>query len=197
MLFGAEFTPGIQGGTINLTFRRWKRRQVLAGNTYRTPAGRIVVDEIEIVTADNITDADALAAGFASRSEVYAALPDPIGRDLYRISFHLASGPDERAELAASAGLTEPDVAEIGRRLDRLDRSSTHGPWTRAVLKAIADRPATRAGDLADEFGRERISFKTDVRKLKNLGLTNSLGIGYELSPRGVAFRAAERSAST
>ena len=30
--------------------------------------------------------------------------------------------------------------------------------------------------------------FKRDVRKLKELGLTESLEIGYRLSPRGVAF---------
>jgi hypothetical protein len=36
--------------------------------------------------------------------------------------------------------------------------------------------------------GRELAPFKLDVRKLKNLGLTTSLDIGYELSPRGQAF---------
>jgi hypothetical protein len=36
--------------------------------------------------------------------------------------------------------------------------------------------------------GRERAPFKLDVRKLKNLGLTESLEIGYRLSPRGRAY---------
>jgi hypothetical protein len=36
--------------------------------------------------------------------------------------------------------------------------------------------------------GRERPAFKTDVRKLKRLGLTISLDVGYRLSPRGEAF---------
>ena len=30
--------------------------------------------------------------------------------------------------------------------------------------------------------------FKLNVRKLKQLGLTESLSTGYHLSPRGVAF---------
>jgi len=30
--------------------------------------------------------------------------------------------------------------------------------------------------------------FKRDVRRLKELGLTVSLSVGYELSPRGQAF---------
>ena len=53
--------------------------------------------------------------------------------------------------------------------------------------------PAIRAGDLADEVGRERLPFKADVRKLKNLGLTISLGVGYELSPRGQAYLDGDR----
>ena len=43
---------------------------------------------------------------------------------------------------------------------------------------------------LADEAGQERLSFKTRVRRLKALGLTESLEVGYRLSPRGAAFLA-------
>jgi hypothetical protein len=42
-----------------------------------------------------------------------------------------------------------------------------------------------RAPDLAASNGWETQAFKLDVRKLKNLGLTISLRVGYELSPRG------------
>ena len=35
---------------------------------------------------------------------------------------------------------------------------------------------------------REIAPFKADVRKLKELGLTESLRIGYRLSPRGRAY---------
>ena len=53
---------------------------------------------------------------------------------------------------------------------------------------AIIDRsPEVRAPDLAAELGRDTLSFKRDVRKLKELGLTESLDIGYRLSPRGEA----------
>ena len=57
------------------------------------------------------------------------------------------------------------------------------------MLDVIAARPATRAPDLAASFGRETAPFKIDVRKLKNLGLTLSLPVGYRLS------RAARRTA--
>jgi hypothetical protein len=42
-----------------------------------------------------------------------------------------------------------------------------------------------RAADLAASVGREKHPFKVDVRKLKELGLTESLERGYRLSPRG------------
>ncbi len=42
--------------------------------------------------------------------------------------------------------------------------------------------------ELAAEVGRPRPDFKLDVRKLKKLGLTHSLEVGYELSPRGEEF---------
>jgi hypothetical protein len=69
--------------------------------------------------------------------------------------------------------------------LDRLDQASRHGPWTRVVLTAIGERAGTPAVDLAAAFGRQKMPFKLDVRKLKELGLTESLRPGYRLSPRG------------
>ncbi len=90
--------------------------------------------------------------------------------------------------LAAGASLTAADVAAVDRRLERLDQASAFGPWTAATLAAIATRPGVRAADLAASFGRETQPFKLDVRKLKALGLTLSLEVGYRLSPRGEAY---------
>ena len=67
------------------------------------------------------------------------------------------------------------------------DRASPHGPWTTEVLELIRDNPGTLAADLAARRRRERLRFKADVRKLKALGLTESLRVGYRLSPRGQA----------
>jgi hypothetical protein len=55
------------------------------------------------------------------------------------------------------------------------------------VLELVASRPGVRAADLAASLGRETLPFKVDVRKLKELGLTESLEVGYRLSPRGRA----------
>ena len=58
------------------------------------------------------------------------------------------------------------------------------------MLASIRDRPGVPAAELAASFGREKLPFKLDVRKLKELGLTESLRPGYRLSPRGAAVLA-------
>jgi hypothetical protein len=188
MLFDQRFWDPVARGEVTVTFRRWKRRQAIAGNRYRTPKAIIEADAVDIVTVDDISDADARAGGYPDAATLIADLRGTPDLDVYRIRFHAVDEPDPRASLAADAALSADDRVEIDRRLDRLDRASSHGPWTRETLQLIESMPAIRAGDLADEVGRERLAFKTDVRKLKNLGLTISLGVGYELSPRGQAY---------
>jgi hypothetical protein len=113
------------------------------------------------------------------------ALGDRTGT-LYRVRFHVA-GPDPRLALRDQDTLGADDVAALQRRLARLD-DRADGAWTTRVLQLIAAHPGVRAGDLAAELGRERLAFKADVRRLKALGLTESLEVGYRLSPRGRAW---------
>lgn len=183
----------VEAGEITLTFRRWKRPQVVAGRLYRTVVGRLAVDAVETVPARSITREDAVRAGYASAAALLRELPGEVGLPIYRIAFHLHDGPDERDELAHAAELTPSDIEKITTRLDRLDRASSIGPWTRQSLELIAAHPERRAPDLAAMVGRERDPFKLDVRKLKNLGLTLSFPVGYRVSPRGEAYLAATR----
>jgi hypothetical protein len=133
-----------------------------------------------------VTDADARRAGFADRESLFRELDRYPDGDLYRVDFHHA-GEDPRLALRERADLSDDDLADVRARLDRYDRASRRGPWTRAALEAIAAHPALRAGDVAESIGRDQASFKVDVRKLKELGLTESLEVGYRLSPRGRA----------
>jgi hypothetical protein len=190
VLFAKWAWDGVADGSITVTFRRWKRRQAVAGHVYRTAAGRIVVTAVDVVDEAAVTDADARASGYPSAAALLGDLRGTPELPLYRIRFHAVSDPDPRDELAATATLTDDERADLDRRLDRLDRASRHGPWTRQVLELVAARPAVRAGDLAEALGRERLDFKVDVRKLKALGLTLSLPVGYRLSPRGEAYLA-------
>ena len=198
MLFEQRFWSRIADGTVTVTFRRWKRPQAVTGRRYRTPGGIVEVERVSEIDAARISHADARRSGYPTREALIADLRGDASLPITRIQFHLVDEPDPRAVLAASDALSDEALTEIDTRLDRLDRASRHGAWTRDVLDTIAARPATRAPDLAASFGRETAEFKLDVRKLKNLGLTLSLPVGYRLSPRGEAYlhaRATRRKA--
>ena len=166
MLFPARFLEALVAGRVDRAFRRWQAPRVRAGGRQRTAVGVIGFDAVEAIDRASISDEDAT-------------------RTIYRVRLRLV-GPDPRVALRESV----PDAGELGEvasRLERLDRASRHGPWTRSVLQAIRDGPGVPAAELAAGFGREKLPFKLDVRKLKELGLTESLRPGYRLSRRGHA----------
>ena len=185
MLFRPAALQAIADGVVTLAFRRWDRPRIRAGATQRTLVGVIAYETVEPIDRADIEDANAHAAGFADRDELLGFLDRRASGTIYRIRLRLA-GSDPRVALREALPDLE-QLAEIEGRLARLDRASRHGPWTQAVLQAIQDAPEVRAADLAPRFGRERLPFKFDVRKLKELGLTESLPRGYRLSPRGHA----------
>lgn len=191
MLFSEDAVPGLRDGTITATFRRWKRPQVKVGGTYRPRPGlALVVDAITPVPVDALTDADARAAGEPDLATLLRRRLRGAdgGEVVLRIDFHRVDVEDPRALLAADAALDEAARSDLDRRLDRLDAASRHGAWTRRTLAVIGCHPGVVSTRLAEELGRERFELKTDIRKLKALGLTISLGTGYELSPRGRAY---------
>jgi len=94
---------------------------------------------------------------------------------------------DPRVALRQTLVTQADDFGDLANRLRRLDdRAAT--PWTVATLTLIRDHPGVRAADLCRRIGMEKEPFKINVRKLKGLGLTESLKIGYRLSPRGAAL---------
>ena len=133
---------------------------------------------MDTVATESLTDDDARAAGYPDRAALRAALT---GRDgaIYRIAVAPA-GADPRVALREDSG-----VAGLAKRLDRMDGKS---PWTRETLRLIAGQPGVRAADLAARRGLDTLVSKRAVRRLKELGLTESLDVGYRLSPRGRAF---------
>lgn len=188
MRFEARLREGIERGTIVLAFRRWKRCQVVVGHRYRTGTGMVEVDSVDVVTPPDIDEAQASEAGYGTVDELLADLRGDRDAPLYRVRLHRVDEPDPRAELAAKPALSQDDLARITARLARMDRSGAHGPWTGAVLAQIADHPGTVSTVLAEALGWERQDFKLHVRRLKELGLTVSLTVGYELSPRGSSY---------
>lgn len=197
LLFKKAFHAGLQSGAITLTFRRWQKPHVRAGGRYRChPIGVLEVDAIELVTVGSIRETDARAAGFPTRAalvEYLAELGDVTpATEVYRVVLH-HGGDGDRVELALADQLSAEDVAEITKKLARLDKD---GAWTGKTLALIDKQPRIAASKLAASLGRETLPFKVDVRKLKKLGLTQSFEVGYEISPRGRAYLAARPRAT-
>lgn len=183
MLIKDEILERIKNGEITLLFRRWSRPGAKAGGTQMTQGGVIGIDSVDVVEPNDITEMEAREAGFPSVADLLAHLSyrdDPI----YRIRIHFA-GEDPRIALRENADLSETEIAEIIEKLRKLDKNSKRGQWTQQYLQLIHDHPATYSGVLAKIVGVEIPQFKPWVRKLKALGLTESLERGYRLSPRG------------
>ena len=188
MLFEQRLKEGIHDGSIVLAFRRWKRSQVVAGRRYRTGTDLVEAVAVDVVTPADIDAAQAAEAGYPSAGDLLANLRGDEDLPLYRIRFRRVDEPDPRDVLAADADMSVDDLARLTARMARMDASDSRGPWTTAILTQIADHPATVSTVLAEALGWPRPDFKLHVRRLKELGLTISLDVGYRLSPRGEAY---------
>ena len=184
MLIPSKVVDEIKSGNITLIFRRWKKAGVKAGGTQMTQRGVVGIDSIAIIAEDEITEKDAKAAGFINKSQLMEQLFDRDGCDLYKIKVHWV-GEDPRKELRQNADISEKELNEIIDKLHQLDVRSQRGYWTQMYLQMIHDQPNTHAAILAGQIGLDIPTFKPWVRKLKALGLTESLRPGYRLSPRG------------
>lgn len=184
MLIRQTTLAKIRAGEITLQFRRWKRPTVKAGGTLLTSIGQLAIEAVDRLAPEQIRDPDARRAGHADADSLRAELATREG-DVYRIRLRLLGEDPRKAMRAAIPKAAELD--ELVRKVEGFDRRSRSGPWAVAALRAIQERPAVRAGDLADAAGMERADFKARIRKLKALGLTESLDVGYRLSPRGQA----------
>jgi hypothetical protein len=189
MLFRQDSLAAIREGRITVAFRRWIRPTVRTGGTLMTAIGQLQIVDVRRIAEDDITDEDATRAGYASRQALRDELASRTEGVVYRIELG-ALGPDPRTALRMRDAMSDGELATLRAKLTRLDASAPGGPWTRRVLELIRDNPAVRAGDLCKAVQMERLPFKSNVRKLKALGLTESLEVGYRLSPRGGAFLA-------
>jgi hypothetical protein len=187
MIFRQQVLEGIRSGTITVAFRRWRRPTVRSGGTLLTAVGELSIASVDRIDADAITAADARRAGYPSREALLAELDRRAEGEVYRIELG-ALRADPRVELRASTAIAPEEMEQLRSRLVRLDESSGDGAWTMRTLEIIESHPGVRAGDLCLLAGQEKLPFKSNVRKLKNLGLTESLEVGYRLSPRGGAL---------
>jgi hypothetical protein len=174
-LFKERFWPGLRDGSLTVAYRRWKRPSVRAGGTLQSPGGLIAIDSVELIDGREIDDEAARDAGYRDRKELLGNL-DRDG-EVYRIRFHRI-GDDPRIAMRQRTELTPEESTAIAKMFERND-------WAPAYLSLIAESPGTVSTELAARAGIDRLVFKQRVRRLKSLGLTESLEVGYRLSPRG------------
>ena len=181
MQFTRDFKAGIRAGKVTRSYRVWKKPQARIGGRYNLhPDGAIEVMSMQKVAVADITDRDADAAGFEDAAALRRFLGTRGKVDLVEFRY-LGSGLVGQPHRDKLSG---HELDTLIGKLDRMDARSEQA-WTGQVLKTIAADPGRRAGDLAPAFGWDTPTFKKQVRKLKALGLTHSLEVGYELSERG------------
>ncbi|MEI2301396.1 winged helix-turn-helix transcriptional regulator [Ensifer sp. MJa1] len=186
MLLRQSVLAGIADGSVTLAFRRWTRPTVRAGGTLLTAMGVLAIDAVDEIEESAVTDDEAEQAGFADRAALLKELAlRPEGR-CYRIALRRI-GDDPRLTLRDAATLSDRERTEIHRKLDAFDRS-TGMAWTHPVLRLIADHDRTTAAELSAAVGMDKLKLKARIRKLKELGLTESLSVGYRLSARGRSY---------
>ena len=178
MQFDTQGSRGILAGRVTVSFRNWKRPHAAVGGVYRLrPSGAVTVTGVRTVRLCDIEADDLRRSGFDSIAEVAGFLKLPESASVTRVQFELTDEP-------AGKPLPELSADEVMARLQATDRRSA-APWTAGVLALIRSHPATRAGDLAPRMRWDTPMFKANVRKLKALGLTQSLETGYRLTDLG------------
>lgn len=197
LLFKKRFHAGLVDGRVTRTFRVWEKPHVKVGGRYRVhPIGVVEALAVSRVALGALTDTDARAGGFESKAELLeylapvAKAPLTDATEVFDVTLRHA-GDGDRVWLALEDTLTKAEVLALQARLTKWDGRA---PWTMTTLKLIKRRPHVAASKLAASLGRETLPFKADVVKLKKLGLTQSFEVGYEVSPRGVAFLKAAAS---
>ena len=190
MLLTDPIARAIADGSVTVVFRRWPKPRLRTDGTFRTGVGVIRVTSIDGVA--EITEPDAGAAGAASAQAARADLRGDPADPIYRIGVEWA-GPDHRIGLAADANLAR----RTSRRWPRSPASTAAAATARGPAACSGSSATIRVSVPSLRGDIELPAFKGRVRRLKELGLTRSLEVGYELSPRGAEYlRRAARTES-
>ena len=155
---------------------------VKPGATQLTQAGLLKITDIQEVDANKLTskelrDSDQTITGIHKLASGDGFLFE------IRVQF---AGADPRISLRNKALENIDDYHNLKIKLDKYDKSK-NGPWTH-ILDEINQHPGKKAQTLANNLSLEKLWLKTQIRKLKALGLTISLDVGYKLSPRGFSY---------
>jgi len=88
MVFSKHVREGIRRGRIRCSVRIWTRPHVKVGGRYVMDDGHIVVDSIESIAFDDITDELARESGFDDVDHLVRIAKHGRGDNVYLIRFH-------------------------------------------------------------------------------------------------------------
>lgn len=98
MQFTKRLHEPIRAGVVTCSVRVWQRPHVKEGGTYRLGAGPgyIVVDSIEEIEEQEITDDLAVESGFEDVRDLMEIARHGRGKHIYLIRFHYVDGDFDR-----------------------------------------------------------------------------------------------------
>ena len=88
MVFAKELREGVRRGRIRCSIRIWLRPHVKVGGRYPMDEGHIVIDSIEPIEIDDVTDDLARESGFATVADLLKIARHGSGQNVYLIRFH-------------------------------------------------------------------------------------------------------------
>lgn len=88
MVFAQPLRERIRRGLIRCTVRVWQQPRVKAGGKYKMEDGHVVVDSIEEILEDDLTDRVAQESGFANITALMAVARHGAGDRVFLVRFH-------------------------------------------------------------------------------------------------------------
>ena len=181
MQFTKPYKQAIAAGTLTRTYRRWKSPQAKVDGTYNIhPYGAILVTSISQLRLQDASIKDIQQSGFDSANAIAEHLKTSLNETVYCVHFRYI-GTDAVKQIDTGR-LPTIELEAISIKLMRMNKTKL---WTHHALRLVRDQPAKRAADLAPILEMDLPTFKRNMRKLKNLGLTLSLETGYQITARG------------
>ncbi|MDO4571266.1 MAG: ASCH domain-containing protein [Planctomycetia bacterium] len=162
LTFKKKFLDDIRNGKKTQTLRFWKHNRLRPGQKSFIPGvGAILIDRVDQVVFEELTNEDALLDGFSSLGALREELrqiygENPVG-NLYRIRFHLLdSAPNPVTNDSASAKVEKPTKAGEAERAGKIaEETSVSRPPLR--MHTLASRTSVFEGALSIEETVEKL----------------------------------------
>lgn len=97
MQFTKRLRERIRRGEITCSIRIWTRPHVKVGGSYPLEGGAIVVDAMERIELEDISDALARRSGFEDVADLLKVAKHGSGSDVYLVQFHYVAAQQRKS----------------------------------------------------------------------------------------------------